>query len=123
MSYSLANKMGEKIMKSKNPGIAICDEAHYMKNPEAQRTKSLIPILKSRKRILLLTGTPALAKPKEIFTLCHIIRPDLFERFSTFANRYCDPRPSKFFRGISYEGSSNEKELNFILKRHIMVRR
>ena len=115
--------MGEKIIQTKNPGIAICDEAHYLKNPDAQRTKTLMPILRSRKRVLLLTGTPALAKPKEIYTLCHIIRPDLFERFATFGNRYCDPKPSKFFRGISYEGSSNEKELNFLLKDLIMIRR
>jgi SWI/SNF-related matrix-associated actin-dependent regulator 1 of chromatin subfamily A len=83
----------------------------------------LLPHLRTRKRIFLLTGTPAFAKPKEIFTLCHAIRPDIFEKFNDFGMRYCDPEPSKFFKGLSYEGSSYPKELNFLLKKFIMIRR
>jgi len=70
-----------------------------------------------------LTGTPALAKPKEIFNLMHIIRPDVFRNFREFGKRYCDPQPSKWQRGIDYEGSSNVKELHFILRKNFMIRR
>lgn len=31
---------------------------------QAQRTKATVPLLKSAKRVILLTGTPALNKPK-----------------------------------------------------------
>jgi len=44
--------------------IVICDEAHYLKNSDSKRTQSLLPYLTVRKRIILLTGTPALAKPR-----------------------------------------------------------
>ena len=33
------------------------------------------------RRIILLTGTPAFARPREIFNLVSIIRPDLFGVF------------------------------------------
>ena len=115
--------MIESIVSKMNPQIMILDEAHYIKNQEAKRTLALLPFLRTRKRVILLTGTPAFAKPKEIFTLCHCVRPDLFATFREFGNRYCDPQPSKFYRGISYEGVSNKKELHFLLTRYIMIRR
>ena len=54
------------------------DEAHYLKNALAKRTEFITPLLQKIKHVLLLTGTPALAKPKELFTLLHILRPDIF---------------------------------------------
>lgn len=119
----MASKMIHNIVSQLNPQVIICDEAHYLKNQEAKRTLALLPFLKNRKRVILLTGTPAFAKPKEIYTLCHAIRPDLFEQFREFGNRYCDPQPSLFYRGISYEGASNTKELHHLLTKYIMVRR
>ena len=52
----------------------IADEAHYLKNRSAKRTMSLTPILQRAKRVVLLTGTPILAKPMEIYPLLHILR-------------------------------------------------
>jgi SWI/SNF-related matrix-associated actin-dependent regulator of chromatin subfamily A-like protein 1 len=72
---------------------------------------------------LLLTGTPALAKPRELFSLLSIIRPDVFNYFKLFGDRFCDPQPSKYFNGLVYDGSSNSKELHFILKKGLMIRR
>lgn len=83
-------RMGDKIKELK-PKITIIDEAHYLKNPSAKRTKVLTPIIKQCKRVILLTGTPALAKPKELFTIMHVLRPDIFRQFKEFGERYCDP--------------------------------
>jgi SWI/SNF-related matrix-associated actin-dependent regulator of chromatin subfamily A-like protein 1 len=33
-----------------------------------------------KKRVFLLTGTPALAKPRELFNLLRILRPDIFTK-------------------------------------------
>ena len=73
--------------------------------------------------MLLLTGTPALAKPKELFALLHILRPDIFKFFKDFGNRYCDPKPSKWTKGIDYEGASNVRELYYLLNANLMIRR
>ena len=91
-----------------------------MKSPDAKRTKCLMPIIKKSKRVILITGTPILAKPVELFPLLNMLRPDLFHNFSVFGNRYCDPKRNYF--GMDWTGSSHPKELNFILK-HIMIRR
>jgi SWI/SNF-related matrix-associated actin-dependent regulator 1 of chromatin subfamily A len=119
----MASKLIKTIVNQIDPNIIILDEAHYIKNPEAKRTKELLPFIRNRRRVFLLTGTPAFAKPKEIYTLCHSIRPDLFENFRDFGNRYCDPKPSQFYKGISYEGASNTKELHYLLTNYIMIRR
>ena len=115
--------MDKEIRKMK-PKVAIADEAHYLKNSKAQRTKKLSPILKECKRVILLSGTPALAKPKELFSLLSCIRPDIYTSFRFFGNRYCDPQPSPWRRGsIEYDGATNVKELNYILQKSIMIRR
>ena len=119
ISYELSVKMIEKIIKKKFQYI-IADEAHYLKSRKAIRTMSLTPILQRAKRVVLLTGTPILAKPMEIYPLLHILRPDKFKGFNEFAKRYCDP---KFTYGIAdFSGASNTRELNFILNK-LMIRR
>ena len=35
---------------------------------QAQRTKQTVPLLEAARRAVLLTGTPALSRPKELFT-------------------------------------------------------
>ncbi|RYE68140.1 MAG: hypothetical protein EOO81_09735, partial [Oxalobacteraceae bacterium] len=49
--------------------MAIADEAYYLKNSDAKRTEQIVPILQACKRVILLAGTPALARPKEIYNL------------------------------------------------------
>jgi len=71
----------------------------------------------------LLSGTPAEAKPKELFNLMSIIRPDVFNNFRDFGVRYCDPKPSPWRRGWEYNGSTCSRELFFILQSSIMIRR
>lgn len=43
------------------------DESHYLKNKDTQRYKMLSPIMKSARHLLLLSGTPALARPVELY--------------------------------------------------------
>lgn len=119
MSYDISIRIHEKI-KEKNFKFAIADEAHYLKNRETQRCKLMMPILQKCKRLMLLSGTPILAKPVEIFSLLKILRPDIFTSFKNFATRYCDPKVTPY--GIDYNGSCNARELHFILN-NFMIRR
>ena len=59
--YDLAWKMKDMVDHFK---VAIADEAHYLKNSTSKRAQELIPFLSTRKRVLLLSGTPALARPR-----------------------------------------------------------
>ena len=120
ISYDLSVRMLDKIIEKKFNYI-IADEAHYLKSRSAKRTMSLTPILQRSKRVVLLTGTPILAKPMEIFSLLHILRPDKFKGFKEFGTRYCDPKMLPFGL-IDWSGSSNSRELNSILNK-LMIRR
>lgn len=124
VSYETAKKtiMLDKI-KNCNSNIVIADEAHYLKSRDSIRSKTLIPFISSKKRVLLLSGTPALSKPVELWNLLQVIRPDLFKDFKPFGERYCGPKMSNFgTQRREYNGSENRMELNFVL-RNVMIRR
>ena len=120
ISYDLSVRMIEKIIEKKFQYI-IADEAHYLKSRTAKRTMCLTPILQRAKRVVLLTGTPILAKPMEIFPLLHILRPDKYKGFKEFGMRYCDPKILRLGL-VDWSGSSNSRELNSILNK-LMIRR
>ncbi|MCO5996278.1 DEAD/DEAH box helicase [Actinoallomurus rhizosphaericola] len=63
-----------------NAGDLACvvvDEAHYIKNPEAQRTIRTNRFIARCDRVLLLTGTPMENRVDEFRNLASYIRPDL----------------------------------------------
>ena len=120
VSYNIAQKLADLIEKMRFQ-IVIADEAHYLKSRESKRSRSLVPVLNKMKRVLLLTGTPMLGKPNEIFNLIKILRPDIFTKFLDFGVRYCAPKESAY--GIDWSGSSNTRELHLLLEKSLMVRR
>ena len=73
------------------------------------------------KRVLLLSGTPILARPNEIYNLLRILRPDIFYSFKEFGLRYCCPKESYF--GIDWTGSANNRELHMMIGNSLMIRR
>ena len=80
ISYEIATKLAHQFLKS---GIksAILDESHYLKSGKAQRSKILVPILTRMKRLVLLSGTPILARPIELYNSLNMLRPDIFNDF------------------------------------------
>ncbi len=109
--------------------MMIVDEAHALKNEDAKRTKAIlghgngknhVPGIPT-KRTLLLTGTPILNRPAEIWSLAHALDPDYFGDKFAFERRYCDGKKTDY--GWNARGSSNLQELQRELRARIMVRR
>ena len=119
-SYSLASSQSS-LIASQSFKVIIADECHYLKNFAAQRTKNLVPILQRATRALLLSGTPVISRPSELFTLLQALRPDIFRNFKEFANRYCNPQ--HIMNRLDYSGNSNIKELHVLLSNTVMIRR
>ena len=119
ISYDLVSHILKKLKKMKF-NFVILDEAHCIKNRETIRAKNILPIAIRAKRLILMTGTPLLAKPLEGYPLLYALRPDLFPYFKQYAYRYCDPQPTPF--GVTWSGTSNTKELHWLLST-LMVRR
>lgn len=53
------------------------DEAHYVKNPEAIRTKALIKILEKTENVLFMTGTPLENRVEEMCFLLGCLQKDI----------------------------------------------
>lgn len=100
VSYDLVHRSSilDDIAK-KQFQVIIADESHYIKNNSAKRTTAIVPILKQAKRVILLSGTPALSRPEEVYTQLDALCPKLFPAksgFKEFATRYCAAQKVSF---------------------------
>lgn len=95
-----------EFLKQKQIKTVVLDEAHYVKNPEAKRTKAVFELSSAEKKIAL-TGTPIVNNIEELFTILHFLRPDIFRKRSYFVFKY----------------QNNPKELGEFLRRTVLIRR
>ncbi|HAG14539.1 MAG TPA: RNA helicase [Ruminococcus sp.] len=57
--------------------LLVVDEAHYIKNPEAQRTVNVKNISEHAERLLFMTGTALENKVDEMVTLINVLQPQV----------------------------------------------
>jgi SWI/SNF-related matrix-associated actin-dependent regulator 1 of chromatin subfamily A len=114
-------------------GLLINDEAKYLKNPNAARTKAVYgggkknqkPLIDFADRVWLLEGTPMPNHPGELWTHAHYLWPE-----STLYNgkpmelwqwelQYCQLAPSDYGNGHKIVGGKNLQELKERLSPHI----
>ncbi|MFE7034250.1 DEAD/DEAH box helicase [Streptomyces sp. NPDC057621] len=62
------------------PAALVVDEAHYVKNPEARRSRAVARWTNRCERVLFLTGTPMENRVEEFRTLVRYLQPDLVPR-------------------------------------------
>uniref|UniRef100_A0AAY4C7P2 SWI/SNF-related matrix-associated actin-dependent regulator of chromatin subfamily A-like protein 1 n=1 Tax=Denticeps clupeoides TaxID=299321 RepID=A0AAY4C7P2_9TELE len=120
ISYDLLSKM-DKQRTAEPFNVLIMDESHFLKNMKTARCKAALPLLKVAKRVILLSGTPAMSRPAELYTQILAVCPTLFPRFHDFGGRYCDAKQLPW--GWDYSGSSNLGELKLLLEESLMLRR
>lgn len=124
--------------------LVVLDEAHYIKNPEAKRTKLVLgekrwdaareswqvvqPPIPARIR-LALTGTPILNRPQEMWSMVEWCmmdvpawrRPEHFRSRTRFWARYAGYRQGRY--GWEFSGPQNLQELQREARLHFMIRR
>lgn len=121
ISYDLVAKYALALQRQ-NFQFIICDESHYIKNATAKRSQALLPLLEQAKRVIMLSGTPAMNRPYELYPQINALRPTAFGSAAQFGARYC--APSKGFRGkVEYKGATNTVELHMLLKQYVLIRR
>ena len=98
--------------------VAILDESHFIKNNKANRTKSAARIFKRTEHLILLSGTPALSRPMELFQQLTLVQPRIFQYPVPFGMRYCNGRKVTIGRQTHYDfqGSSNMEELRLLME-------
>ncbi|XP_069717641.1 DNA annealing helicase and endonuclease ZRANB3 isoform X2 [Phaenicophaeus curvirostris] len=104
--------------------VVVVDESHYMKSRNATRSKILLPIVQEALRAILLTGTPALGRPEELFMQIEALFPRRFGTWNEYAKKYCNARVRFFGKRAHWDcrGASNLEELHELLS-EIMIRR
>ncbi|XP_055544718.1 SWI/SNF-related matrix-associated actin-dependent regulator of chromatin subfamily A-like protein 1 [Wyeomyia smithii] len=118
-SYSLMEKCADKLLE-RGFGFIIMDESHTLKNFKAKCTSVAQELARKAKRVILLSGTPALSRPVELFTQLHMLDRNFFQ-FKEYSTRYCAGKQTNF--GWDASGQSNLAELNILLAAKFMIRR
>lgn len=89
--------------------ILVMDEAHYIKNDSADRTKLAKKNFKNIPSKILLTGTAIKSRPYEFFSLLNFLYPEEWSNAHSFGLKYCAAEKNNF--GWDYNGASNLDEL------------
>jgi len=126
ISFNLVAKMIEPLNKIPF-NVVIVDECHYLKTSSAMRTRCLVPLLHRSKNAILLSGTPALSRPMELFSQLNALAPKQWNNEKEYGKRYCvDPanRKSRTSKSWSeFKGANNTQELHVLLTGSLMIRR
>lgn len=132
INYDLLEKYANQLIAMKEAGqidSAIVDEAHYIKNDKAERSKATLRVIEELEHIYMLTGTPVMNRPMELFNLLKAIEHPLSRAKTTFAKRYCGAflktirlKSGKTVRFLDTTGSSHLEELREFTKDVILRR-
>ena len=101
-------------------GILI-HNCHMVKSRTAMRTKALMSIAKHVPHVVLLSGTPLLSRPIEMYTLLNMVDPKIWNNWYDFTRRYCGGHQGRF--GYETGGATNTEELHERIKRHFIRRK
>jgi SWI/SNF-related matrix-associated actin-dependent regulator of chromatin subfamily A-like protein 1 len=113
VNYDLLRKF-RALLRERPFDLVVLDEAHYIKTPSAQRTKAAKAIAAPAKRKVLLTGTPIMSRPSELWALLNLLDAKSWGAFFPFAKRYCAAEKTAF--GWDFSGASNLEELSTRLR-------
>jgi hypothetical protein len=126
------------------PGIAnrrwdllICDEAHYIRNKDTDRSKAIIGVEGTKKKarrpgladhsakVAFLTGTPIFNRPMDLWNMIRIADPRSWSSFWSFGKRYCGAERVGIAGRVvwMFDGATNLDELQAKLRSTILVRR
>lgn len=102
------------------PDVVILDEAHFLKNREAKRTRATFALVKEASRAWALSGTPA---PNNVAELWPLLRAFGFidMTYWNYVNTFCHTFDNGF--GIQITGTRNAEKLRALMAPHFLRRR
>lgn len=121
INYDIIDKWCETLEKY-NAQVIIFDESHYVKNSKSARSKTASKLSKDIPHKILLTGTPVLNRPAELWNQLQILKHKAYpdEMFFQWHKRFCDATQNRW--GWDFSGNSNLEQLAESLKT-VMIRR
>ncbi|MCK9369496.1 DEAD/DEAH box helicase [Candidatus Dojkabacteria bacterium] len=108
INYDLLNKFKKLLLVARFDCLVV-DEYHMIKNSRSIRAKLTKLISLSIPKIILLSGTPMLNRPIELFNGLNILDSKTWNSWWKFSIRYCNGHRDRF--GWNTSGASNLDEL------------
>lgn len=104
------------------PDTLIADEAHYLAaGYKTKRGRAFMALSSMCTSSMLMTGTPLVNRPADLWPLLHVIDPVRFTLFGDFGSAFCDPQEilTKGGRRVrTFTGSSDPEGLAKLLSDH-----
>lgn len=123
-NFHSVEKNAESKILDTNFDLVIIDEAHFLSNAQALRTKLINSFAKKITRVWLLTGTPITSRPINYFNLLNLVESPVASNWVAYVIRYC--QGYQFFAGKrkvwNTSGASNLEELKDRTSRQILRR-
>lgn len=132
LSYEMAtNAAIWPALMARKWDLAVVDEAHYLKNHDAKRTRAVLGgwdgqrpgIMDVAGRVLMLTGTPLPARPREMYTIARALCWDAIGRVTQDSFLFEYNPSATLADGTRVEETGNLLELQARLRSHFMIRR
>ena len=105
--------------------LVIIDEAHYVSNTKAKRTKLINHMVSKINRLWLLTGTPMTSRPMNYYNLLNLVESRVAKNWIGYVTRYCDGHQFTAAGGRKIwntSGASNLEELRDRTKQKVLRR-
>lgn len=122
--------------------VVVVDESHCLRLPRGlsgnPRTVAALRVIRSATRAMLLTGTPSLSKPFDMWAQIDALKPNLLGPKEAFGLRYCfvsskewvirrdfsgRPVRNELCTVVRFTGGRHLAELHGLLCREVMIRR
>ncbi|KFK25159.1 hypothetical protein AALP_AA8G073500 [Arabis alpina] len=130
ISYKMLQHL-RKTMLEREWALLIVDESHHLrcskKSSEPSEIKTVLDVAEKVKHIVLLSGTPSLSRPFDIFHQINMLWPGLLGKDKyEFAKTYCEVGLVRGIQGKNFQDFSKGtrlQELNVLLNQAVMIRR
>jgi SWI/SNF-related matrix-associated actin-dependent regulator 1 of chromatin subfamily A len=104
--------------------LIVVDEAHYIQNTQAARTKIANDIINKVGKVWLLTGTPMTSRPMNYYNLLNLVDSPVSFNWMGYVRRYCNGYQFTVGRKKIWnvQGASNLEELRDRTKPQVLRR-
>ena len=104
--------------------LIVADEAHYIQNTQAARTKIANDIINKVGKVWLLTGTPMTSRPMNYYNLLNLVDSPVAFNWMGYVRRYCNGYQFTVGRKKIWnvQGASNLEELRDRTKPQVLRR-
>lgn len=93
VSYDTAKRYMEELAEVPYDAV-VADESHLLKSAQSARTKAAISLAGKAPRRVIMSGTPSLGNPCDVYSQFRFLAPCLMpENFWHFKNKFCETSP------------------------------